>query len=121
MTFMTSKTREIVCIPSRKQAIEIMPVAITSAKYPGNRSAAARERGCGRALFIRFFIASFAVELETEVRGATFFRQNPRASSQRRIMTYVLSMPARQNGAPVMLVVLIEIGDLLLHRALSRT
>ena len=67
MTFMTSKTSEIVFIPSRKQAIEIIPVAITSAKYPGNRSAAARERGFGRGLFIGFFIASFAVELETNM------------------------------------------------------
>jgi hypothetical protein len=64
---MTSKTSEIVLIPSRKHATEIIPVAITSAKYPGNRSAAARERAFGRASSIGFFIASFAIELETDV------------------------------------------------------
>src|SRR6185503_3307576 len=41
---MASNTNENVRICSRKQAIEIIPVAITSAKYPGNRSAAVRER-----------------------------------------------------------------------------
>src|ERR1041384_2170994 len=48
---MTSRTSEIVFIPSRKQATEIIPVAITSAKYPGNRSAAARDRGFARASY----------------------------------------------------------------------
>src|SRR5690349_25160999 len=105
MMLMTSKTSEIVFIPRRKQAIEMMHVAITSAKYPGNRSAAARARTFGLASLIggfggRFFIAALAVELETNARGATFFRQHPLASSQRRIMADVLSMPAGQNGAP---------------------
>lgn len=70
---------------------------------------------------VRFFVASFAIELETNVSGATFLGENPGASSQRRIMSYVLAMLTRQNGAPVMLVVLIETCDLLLHRPLPRT
>ena|SRR6185437_11139517 len=117
---MSSKTSEIVFIPSRKQAIEIIPVAITSAKYPGNRSAAARDTGFGWLLFIghvssRFFFASFAFEFETNACGAAFFSQYPGASRQRRIVAYVLSMPTRENGAPMMLVVLLETCDRLLH------
>jgi hypothetical protein len=69
----------------------------------------------------RFFIAAFAVELETDVRGSTLFREDPSTSRHRRIVSDVLSMAAFQNGAPVMLVVLIETCDLLLHRSLSRT
>ena len=118
---MTSKTSELVFIPSIKQAIEIIPVAITSAKYPGNRSAAARARRFGLASLIggfgrRFFVAAFAVEFETDARSATCFSQDPIASSHRRIVPDVLSMPARQHSAPMLLVVLIEIGDLLFHR-----
>ena len=46
--------------------MEIIPVAITSAKYPGNRSAAARERAfCRVASFIGgIFVAAFTVELD---------------------------------------------------------
>jgi len=65
-----SRTNEIVVICSRKQAIEIIPVAITRAKYPGNRFATARERTLGGVeLFIggRFFIASLAVEVQADV------------------------------------------------------
>ena len=40
----TSRMKESVFLSSRKQAMEMIPVAMTSAKYPGNRSAAARER-----------------------------------------------------------------------------
>lgn len=119
---MNSKTNETALIPNRKQAMEIIPVAITSAKYPGNSSAAARERGFGRALFIghfsiRFFLAALAIEFETNARGATFFSQNPGASCQRWIVPDVLSMSARQNSAPMMLVILLESCDLLLHRS----
>ena len=67
---MASRTNESVVICSRKQAIEMIPVAITRAKYPGNKSATARERTFGGfELFIsgRFFIAAFAIELETNV------------------------------------------------------
>ena len=66
---MTSKTSEIVFIASIKQAIEMIPVAITSAKYPGNRSAAARARTFGLASLISgfgFFITALAVEFETD-------------------------------------------------------
>jgi hypothetical protein len=48
----------------------MIPVAITRAKYPGNKSATARERTFGGIeLFIRggFFIASLAVELNAKV------------------------------------------------------
>ena len=44
---MISKMKESVFFSSRKQAIEMIPVAMTSAKYPGNRSAATRERTFG--------------------------------------------------------------------------
>src|SRR6185369_2799906 len=99
MTLITSKTSEIVFIPSRKQATEIIPVAITSAKYPGNRSAAARESTFARALAIDhftagFFIASFAIEFEADAGGAILFSQNPGANSHRRIMPHVLAMAA---------------------------
>jgi hypothetical protein len=63
---------EIVFIPSRKQAIEIIPVAITSAKYPGNRSAAARERAFPPVASVMvsfrggFFVALLAFELATD-------------------------------------------------------
>src|SRR5260370_7054474 len=41
---MASKTRAIVFISSRKQAMEIIPVAITRAKYPGNKLYLQREK-----------------------------------------------------------------------------
>ena len=106
--------------------MEMIPVAITRAKYPGNRFAAVRESElCLIASTIsdfrsRFFVAALAVQFESEARGAALLRQNPRAIGHGRIVSQVLSMPARQHGAPMLLVVLIEIYDLLLHRS-SRT
>src|SRR5215213_409225 len=123
---MPSKTREIVVICRAKQAMEMIPVAITRAKYPGNRFAAVRESAfCLIASTIgdfrsRFFVAAFTVQFEAEARGAALLSQNPRAIGHGRNVSQVLSMPARQYGAPMLLVVLIEIYDLLLHRS-SRT
>ena len=110
--------------------MEIIPVAITSAKYPGNRSAAARKtaflsRVAG--LFIRggfrrrLFVAAFAIKFEANSGGAALFSQNPRSSRHRRIVPEVLSMTAFQNGAPMVLIVLIKACDLLLHLSLLRT
>ena len=96
----------------------MIPVAITRAKYPGNRSATARERRFGGLeLFIRgrFFIASLAVELQTNVCGTTFSGHDPRAIGHWWIVADVLSMAAGQDGAPMILVVLIEACDLLFH------
>jgi hypothetical protein len=69
---------------------------------------------------VSFFIASFAIELETNARRAAFLSQYPWASSHRWIVSQVLSMSACQDRTPMLLVVLIEICDLLLHRS-SRT
>ena len=73
---MASKTRAIVFISSRKQAMEIIPVAITRAKYPGNKSAAARKtafRWLVLELLIKwigecvgFFVATLAIEFKTD-------------------------------------------------------
>src|SRR3569832_1837111 len=44
MTFTTSSANASTLISNRKQAMEMIPVAMTRAKYPGKRSAAARQR-----------------------------------------------------------------------------
>jgi len=66
------------------------------------------------------FITTLTVEFEADARGAAVRSQNPGAIRQRWIVAQMLSMAASQNRAPVMLVVLIEIYNLLLHRS-SRT
>jgi len=99
--------------------MEMIPVAITRAKYPGKRFAAVRESAfCLVSIisdFSRFFVAPLAIQFETETSGAALVSQNPIASGHGRIVPQVLSMPARENGAPMLLVVFIEIYDLLFH------
>src|SRR5689334_10318456 len=94
----------------------MIPVAITSAKYPGKRSAAARRMKLD--LFIGFFLATLTLELDTETRGASLAGEYPLARSHRRIVPDVLPVPAFENRAPVIFVVLIKADDLLLHRFL---
>jgi hypothetical protein len=98
----------------------MIPVAITSAKYPGNRSAAA----CKMKLLrfgglvierVRLFIASFAVKFKSDPRIATLWSENPFARRHRRIVSHVLAVTAFQNSAPVVFFVFFEAGDLLLH------
>lgn len=68
----------------------------------------------------RFFIAPFAIDLETDAGSTTLRGQHPRATGHWRIVTQVLSMSARQDRAPMKFVILVEIRDRLLHRS-SRT
>src|SRR5690348_9162881 len=56
---MTNKTNAVVFMPSRKQAMEMMPVAMTNAKYPGHRSAAARERSLDEVAGIASVMVGF--------------------------------------------------------------
>jgi hypothetical protein len=52
--------------------MEIIPVAITKAKYPGNRSSAVRKTTFRRLVlellieWVGFFVAAFAFEFKTE-------------------------------------------------------
>ena len=98
--------------------MEMIPVAITSAKYPGKRSADARRMKLGWELLIdgvRFFVATLTLELETETRSASFIGEDPLARSQRRIVPDVLAMAAFENGTPVVFVIFVKVNDLLLH------
>ena len=107
--------------------MEIIPVAITRAKYPGNRSSAVRKktfRWLIVELFIEgfgFFVASLAIKFKADARGAAFLRQNPSAGSQRRIVSQVLAVPTFQDCAPMIFVISVKTCDLLLHRSVSRT
>src|SRR5947207_12804498 len=93
MILMASSASAGVLISSRYAAIEIIPVAITKAKYPGNRSAAARRKPprclCVGSIiqsggfFSGFFIAAFAIEFESKARGATFCAEH--RSEERRV------------------------------------
>jgi hypothetical protein len=102
--------------------METIPVAITHAKYPGNRSAAA----C-KMKFLRFgglvieglFVTPFAVKFKPDSRIATFGSENPVAFSQRRIVPHVLPVTTFQNRTPVVFFILLKASDLLLHRLLS--
>jgi len=98
----------------------MIPVAITNAKYPGNRSAAAckiKFLRFGESVIktVRFFVTSFAVELKPEASVAAFRRENPFARRHWRIMSNVLPVIALQNSAPVAFFVFFKAGDLLLH------
>ena len=52
--------------------MEVIPVAITRAKYPGNRSAAARKTTFPWLVlelvigWVGFFVAAFAIEFKTD-------------------------------------------------------
>src|SRR5215212_3117039 len=85
ITFTTSRTNARVLISNRKQAMEMMPVAITNAKYPGKRSAAARKTKLVLELVIncaRLVVAMLAVKFNTKTRRATCLRENPVTRSQ---------------------------------------
>ena len=119
-TFTTSSTNASALISNRKQAMEMIPVAITRAKYPGKRSAAARKRKLvsGFELLInciRFVVATLAVKLNTKTRSATCLGENPVSRSQRRIVPDVLAVTAGENHTPVVFVVFIKARNLLFH------
>jgi hypothetical protein len=100
--------------------MEMIPVAITNAKYPGNRSAAACKMKflrCGGLGIerVRFFVTPFALEFKPDSRIATFGRENPMTCSYRRIVTHVLAVTTLENRAPVVFFVFFKAGDLLLH------
>jgi len=106
--------------------MEIIPVAITSAKYPGNRSAAARKRkvGLDRGLLIEcvgFFIAALAIKFKTDPRIASSLSKNPFARCQRWIVANVLAVSTLKNGSPMVFVVFVKTNNPLLHRSSSRT
>src|SRR2546423_2696893 len=129
MILMASSASAGVLISSRYSAIEIIPVAITKAKYPGNRSAAARKKPprclCVGSIiqsggfFSGFFIAAFAIEFESKTRGATFCAEHPGTRGKRWIVPHMLPVTAIQDCAPVALVVLIKVCDRALHRSLA--
>jgi hypothetical protein len=104
----------------------MIPVAITNAKYPGNRSAAAfkiKLLDLGGLVInrVRLFVAPFAVKFKPEAGIAAFLVENPLARRQRWIVSHVLAMTAFQNGPPVAFVVFLKVSDLLLHRCSVRS
>ena len=106
--------------------MEMIPVAITSAKYPGTKSAAACKikflRFAGSVIkVVRFFVTFFAVKFEPDASIATLRGKNPFACRQRRIMSNVLAVTAFQNGAPVALFVLFKVSDSLFHWTLTES
>jgi hypothetical protein len=60
-------------------------------------------------------IASDAIQLDAEPRGAPFWRGNPEADLPRRIMTNVLAVPTSEFGHPVPFVILVKTNDWLVH------
>src|SRR5215216_6302049 len=100
--------------------MEMIPVAITKAKYPGNRSAAACKmkflRFGGLVIEgVRFFVTPFAVKFDPDPRIATVRGENPVTRGHRRIVAHVLPVTTLQNRAPVVFFVFFKAGDLLLH------
>ena len=62
-----------------------------------------------------FVVAAFAVERESETRGAPRFSLYPFARRQWRIVSHVLAMTTIENRAPVILVIQFEAGDDAMH------
>src|SRR5215216_559224 len=104
--------------------MEMIPVAITNAKYPGNRSAAACKmkflRFGGLVIEgVRFFVTPFALKFKPDSRFATFGRENPVACRHWRIVAHVLPVTTLQNRTPIVFFVFFKADDLLLHCLLS--
>lgn len=66
----------------------------------------------------QFFVTTFAIKFQPDSSIATLLGEDPFACCQRRVMPDVLPVTTRQNRAPVALVVLLKVSDLLFHGGL---